>query len=206
MFAAALSAVLVSSAAPVSTISATEAARAAPSQFATGQYGLTFSVPKGATYCALPKDWAGSDHGTTVFLDKPEQCGGVGFPSSSRGFEPRKLARIELFYSYWMGEDEPRDGPCHKVATIIFLGARRPVCEGRQRGVVLRSVKARYLADIEAEAVLRLVTRPERLRADMRTFERTAASFRTCKTVWHGPNGRFTVGQGALCPRSSRWF
>ena len=180
--------------------------RLAPAQYATENSGLRFRVPKGSTDCPLPKDWVGSDHGTTVFLEGPRRCGGAGYPSSSRAFEPEDVARLDLFYAYWMAEDEPHDDPCQKVGSMIFLGARRAICEERKEGFIIRSVKARYFADEEAQAILSLITRTERLQKDMETFKTTAASFRTCKSIWHGPKGRFTIGRGALCPRRSRWF
>jgi hypothetical protein len=105
-----------------------------------------------------------------------------------------------------MGEDEPPNGPCHRVGSVTFLGASRAVCEERKKGFVIRSVKARYFADTEAEAVLTLVTRPERLQNDMDAFKVTATSFRTCKSIWHGNKGQFTIGHGPLCSRLSRWF
>src|SRR5687767_6170802 len=100
----------------------------APRQYMTGMYGLTFAVPDGATYCPLPEDWIGSDHGTTIFLERPGACGGSGYPSSSRDFASDP-ARISLFYAYWMGEDEPPPPPCKGVGSISFLGEARPICE-----------------------------------------------------------------------------
>jgi len=104
-----------------------------------------------------------------------------------------------------MGEDEPPEGSCHRVGSIAFLGAKRAVCEERKAGFVIRSVKTRYLADIEAEAVLTLISRPERLQNDMDTFQATAATFRTCRSIWHDGKRTFTIGQGQRCPRG-RWF
>jgi hypothetical protein len=178
----------------------------APSQYATEQYGLTFKVPKSATYCPLPKNWVGSDHGTTIFLQKPSRCGGVGYPSSGREFYPDKLARLELFYAYWMGEDEPPEKPCRKVATLRFFGAKRSVCEEREHGLVIRTVKARYPTETEAIAYLTLVTSPARLKRDMATFESAASTFRTCSAIWSGPKRKFTTGRGPLCPKAARWF
>jgi hypothetical protein len=180
--------------------------RLAPARYASDKYGLTFRVPARATYCPLPSEWTGSDHGTSVFLEAPRRCDGAGYPSSSRGFEPESVARIELYYAYWMGEDELPEGPCRRVGSILFLSVRHQVCEQRKSGFVVRRVKARYSADIEAKAVLTLVTRPERLKGDMKTFTTAAASLRTCKSIWHGSKGRFTIGHGPLCPRSARWF
>ena len=186
--------------------------RLAPRQYTTFEHGLTFQVPKSATYCPLPTDWVGSDHGTTVFLERPRRCGGAGYPSSARSFEPEYLARIDLFYGYSTREDEAMDEdkssarPCRRVGMVLFLGARREVCEERKGGFVIRSVKAYYPADGESEAVLTLITRPERVRRDMPTFEAAAASFRTCKSIWKGPKRPFTIGYGVRCPRGSKWF
>lgn len=183
------------------------APRPAPGQYMTGAYGLTFAVPAGASYCPLPGDWIGSDHGTTIFLELPRSCGGAGYPSSSRGYEPAGAARLELYYSYWMGEDEPPPRACRRVGTIGFLGAARPVCEEREGGLVRRSVTARYMADIEAEAVLSLVTRPGRLAADMAAFAAAASSMRTCTAAFRNEDGSsFTIGTGALCPEAASWF
>jgi hypothetical protein len=181
----------------------------APAQFTTDQYGLTFHVPNRATYCPLPKDWVGSDHGTVVFLERPTRCGGAGYPSSGRGFDPGDASRFELFYAYWMGEDEPPDPPCHRVGRTLFMGKNRPICESREGGVITRTISARYFTDIEAKAYFSLVTRPQRLSTDMAAFRSAAASFRTCTAIWHDPQHKtkdFTTGHGPLCPRDGRWF
>ncbi|WP_395622262.1 hypothetical protein [Sphingomonas daechungensis] len=89
---------------------------------------------------------------------------------------------------------------------ITFLGAKRRVCEERRSGYIIRTIKALYVADLDAQAYLTLITRPERLRQDMATFQSTAATFRTCKTIWSEPKGRFSIGQGAACPKEARWF
>lgn len=184
----------------------TVAPLAAPAEFSSSQYGLTFHTPVASTYCPLPTEWVGSDHGTTVFLESPTHCGGAGYPSTSRAFEPDDVARIDLFYSYRSGDDELPAPPCQRVDTLIFLGAQADVCEERRGALVSRSVIARYSADVPAQAILTLTTREERLTADMATFRRTAATFRTCSSVLRGPKGRFTIGVGAPCPKASFWF
>lgn len=182
----------------------------APDQYSTSQYGLTFRVPKGATYCPLPKDWVGSDHGTMVFLERPTSCGnGAGYPSSGRDFHPHHAARLELFYAYWMGEDEPPDPPCHRVGRAIFLGKNRSICETRSNGTIVRTVSARYFTDIEAKAYFTLVSKPNRLERDMASFRATAASFRTCSAIWYDSDKKqksFKTGRGPLCPSRSSWF
>jgi hypothetical protein len=183
-----------------------EPPRRTPSQFATGQHGLTFRVPRGTTYCPLPRGWIGSDHGTVIFLERPRDCGGAGYPSSGRGFDPGNVARINVYYSYWMGEDEPPPAPCHQVATVRMLRRMRPVCQSREAGQIVWEVSARYRADLESEAVLRLVTRPERLSLDAPLFRALVASLRTCSEVWRNGRKSFVVGVGPRCPAAAKFF
>lgn len=172
----------------------------APGRYATYNYGLTFRVPAGTSYCPLPRDWVGSDHGTTIFLERPRNCaGGAGYPSISRG--PEEGARIWIYYAYWMGEDERPPPPCRRVGRLQFLGRDRPVCETGIAGFVRREVRARYTADIAAEASFTLVTRPSRLDRDMPAFAMLVRSARTCSAVWRTPGRRpFILGVGARCP------
>jgi len=183
-----------------------EPPRRAPARFATGQYGLTFRVPAGATYCPLPGGWSGSDHGTTIFLERPRDCGGAGYPSSGRDFAPANVARIQLYYGHWMGEDEPPSAPCHRVAAVRMLHRVRPVCQSREPGRIAWEVSARYKADIENEAVLRLETRPGRLSLDAPLFRALAASLRTCGAVWRNGLKSFVVGIGPRCPAAAKFF
>ena len=177
----------------------------APARYATGNYGLTFSVPRGATYCPLPRNWVGSDHGTTLFLERPRRCGGAGFPSSSRGFAPETVARIDIYYGFSFGDDAPRLA-CHRVGTIAFLGGTRPICETREGGGVVRSVTGLYdSVGAEAEAVVTLVSRPERLSRDMVAFRALARSLWACNGGWRRPDGSL-MGKGRPCPKGVRWF
>jgi len=178
--------------------------RPAPRLYATANYGLTFRSPPGATYCPLPRDWVGSDHGTVLFLENPGDCGGSGYPSSSRNFE-RNAARIELYYGYDLSVGDPlwpKQPPCRAAGRVRMLGAVRSLCRGSAAGLEVRA-RATYRADVPAEAILTLVTRPERLARDLATFRRMAASLRTCSSLWPAVNGHrpFVVGVGPRCPR-----
>lgn len=185
-----------------------DATRSAPSEFVTGHYGLTFKVPHGAVYCPLPRDWVGSDHGTTIFLQKPRDCGRAGYPSSDREFSPLNAARIQLYYGYvtWDDADLPPKLPCRRVGSIRFLGGNRDVCEHREQGQIIREVEARYMSDNQAEAVLTLVTSPKRRNADMEAFQATAASMRTCTQKHDDPKGEFTMSAGDSCPTTAVYF
>lgn len=183
--------------------------RPAPRVYATANYGLTFRSPPGATYCPLPRNWIGSDHGTVLFLENPGNCGGAGYPSSSRNFE-RNAARIELYYGFvtW---DNPAPLPRCAGAIVPFAGSRRPICLRRNGAAAEAELHAYYPLgppgrggeNAPSEAILRLVTRPDRLARDLVAFRRLAASVRTCSARWPAMSGRrpSVVGVGPRCPR-----
>ncbi len=184
----------------------TIAPKAAPPVFVTSIYGLTFKTPLGSFYCPLPDDWVGSDHGTVVFLESPGGCGGAGYPSSSRGFE-RNVPRIEIFYAYWMGEDEPSPPPCSKAGRTQLFSTPRPLCRDDQDGWVTITVSARYLADIPAKVNVTLVTEPSRLDQDIRKLIRLTSSMQPCSSVWTSDKGKKSVvGSGPRCPKDGEYF
>ena len=178
--------------------------RPAPPVYATANYGLTFRSPPGTTYCPLPRNWIGSDHGTMLFLESPGDCGGGGYASSDRGFQ-HDAARIELFYVYAAEDDSPPLPRC-PGRQIRFVGSLRPICIHREGDGVRATVEARY--DIgrhssPGRVVLSLVSRPERLRAHLAAFRRLAANLHTCTALWPAANGSpsHTVGVGPRCPQ-----
>jgi hypothetical protein len=180
--------------------------RPAPPVYATAIYGLTFRTPPGLTYCPLPRDWVGSDHRTVLFLESPGNCGGAGYPSSSRSFQ-RNAARIELFYEYVVWDNPKRPARC-AGARVRFIGQLRAICFHRDGAMVRASLETWYVSDrhmehdgIPSQASLTLVTRPERLRRDLVVFRRLAASLRTCSSLWPGVDGHpaHVSGVGARC-------
>ena len=102
-----------------------------PPIFVAGDYALTFHTPPDTTTCALPADFVGSNHGTVIFLQPPKDCGGVGYPSSSRSFS-ENVPRIEVFYAYWLGDPGTGPKPCHRViGRIQFIAKARKLCPDR---------------------------------------------------------------------------
>jgi len=179
--------------------------RPAPPIYATGNYNLTFHPPRGSTYCPLPRGWVGSDHGTTLFLERPRDCGDAGYSSTSRGFTPDDVARIELFYAYANGDD-PQAPHCRRAGFMTLLGHRRPLCRTERGGMISLSVATPYTASTSADVILTLRTRPSRLRGDLAAFGRLAATFRTCTATWSDDRGhRRRYGSGPACARSG-WF
>ncbi|PXA78692.1 hypothetical protein DMC25_22330 [Caulobacter sp. D4A] len=179
--------------------------RPAPPVFVTANHGLTFRSPPGATYCPLPEDFHGSDHGTDLLLNGG-LCTGPGFPSVGRFVDTKGVAAIMVYYGYDpdAGEDEPRRRPpCRKVATVRLLGADRPVCRERYEGRIYYSVEAKYRADAAREVSLSLLTTPERLKADLETLRAFAATVQTCAAPWEGME---PVGVGPPCPKDGVFF
>jgi hypothetical protein len=178
-----------------------------PPIFVAGDYALTFRAPPNTTTCPLPADWAGSNHGTVVFLRPPKECGGVGYPSSSRSFS-EDVPRIEVFYAYRIGDPGGGPEPCRKVVgTIKFVAQARQLCQTR-RGQDLRiSVSARYTADAPAWVELTLVTTPEHLGVDLKTFRQLAGSVTPCKVLFSGSDGKSgSFGVGSACPAEGKFF
>jgi len=180
----------------------------APKVFVSGQYALTLRSPVKATICPLPKGWTGSDHGTILFLSPPQKCGGAGFPSSFRGWMGGAPSRrIEIYYQYWMGDDQPSSPPCHRYARVNFMGRPRSLCQVAAKGRIELSVSARYMADIEAWTDIRLITTPAKLSADLPRFKSLLESVRSCRSTWsddHGKSGAY--GRGAPCPAKGEFF
>lgn len=177
----------------------------APTAYVSSEYGLTFQPPAGSTYCALPHDAVGPDHGTVIFLSPPSACGGVGWPSSSRGFSPSDTPRIEVYYQYWM--DVPLDDPvCHRLGHMRFLGAWRALCRSQSRGSRIVSVDGRYDVNPgdggQGEAIFTLVTSKARFVDDLLAFKVMVRSARPCRSMFvDGPKAiQSTSGTGAACP------
>jgi hypothetical protein len=187
----------------------------APPVFATPERGLTFATPAGSTYCPLPDDFVGSDHGTLIFLAPPERCSNdAGYPSVARGFLPAATPRIEVFYAYRLDDSEV--GPakkCRSAGTIQLFGAAQPLCLDHGGRTPSYSVQGIYQADSGMMLILTLVTSRARAAQDLKALEALAASARACSSIWHsedvngkrdGPDGH--LGTGPLCPEDSQYF
>lgn len=186
--------------------------RPAPAHFVSYAHGLTFRSPAGSTYCPFPAGWVGSDHGTVVFLTPPHRCGGAGYPSSSRSWDS-PATHIDVYYAYWMGEDEPAPSPCRRVGSIRMFGKSRPLCRREDRNQIVIDATARFRGDLDSQMTLTLVTTPKRFAADLATFRAMATSIRGCRAVsravddnGHKVGKPEALGVGAPCPRGGIFF
>jgi hypothetical protein len=183
--------------------------KAAVGAFASANYAITFPAPARTTYCPIPDTWTGSDHGTVIFLEPPRFCQGVGYPSSSRGFEPN-VPRFEVYYGLDLEEDEDRPAAipkCKRVGALTLLGAARPLCRSPDRNRIVLSSRATYSSYAPTEVVLTLVTTSRRLGEDLSRFRAFAATVRTCKQVVRDEKGKASSswGVGPECPKGD-WY
>jgi hypothetical protein len=178
----------------------------APKQYATHNYRITFSTPAGSSYCPLPKDWVGSDHGTTVFLDHPKTCGGAGYPSTGRGFFPASTPRIEVYYGYWVGTGEAKPPHCNVNGWVSLMGQRRAICLGRRDDMITEEIRARYGTDADSQVIVTLVTTLARRNRDLHALRVLTASMYSCATRFKDAAGKaYVVGTGRPCPAGG-WF
>jgi hypothetical protein len=176
----------------------------APPKYASPNYTLAFDVPRGMTYCPLSKDWVGSDHGTVIFFTPPARCGGAGYPSSSRGFEPEQTPRIEVFYGYDAGNELE---PCRLAGHARLFGREEALCSKEQHGLTVLTVHGDYKADVAAEVYLTLVAPAKDEPRYIKTFLALVASVHTCKAVWTDdgkPKKTSSIGHGPPC--DAQWF
>jgi hypothetical protein len=178
----------------------------APPVFISGK-AVTFRSPPKTFICPLPKDWIGSDHGTTLFLQRPRSCARQGYPSSERNYRGSLgLHRIEMFYWYWMGEDEPPH-KCHQIGTLAWMGKERPLCLTRVRGALEFWSQARFFADTDSAISIRLVTSSPSIAADLKTFRSWSTTVRACRIHAKNANGKpFTYGPTPDCPSNGVFF
>lgn len=192
---------------PMCTSVWASAPKPAPTAYATPNYALTFTVPHGLSYCPMPADWIGSDHGTTLFLAPPVDCGGAGYASSGRSFMPARTPRIEVYYGWWSNDDNgpfPRH-PCRRpLGHVRTFGRVYPLCPVGRGGLVGVELHVHYRISSpgDAEAIFTLLTTPKALPHDLRRFEQLVGSARGC-TPKDAEKG---FGSGASCSRSASWF
>ena len=178
----------------------------APAVFVSANKFLTFHSPAGGLICPLPKDWVGSDHGTTIFLASPGDCGGTGFPSSSRAFSI-DAPRIDVYYQYW-SSDPPTPPPrCRRpVGRMTLFGKNRPLCRRTDGRMIELYTSAGYMADLRAWVELSVLTTPKRLKADLNVLRQVTASVEPCRQTWTIDGQSTVFGTGKECPKDGRFF
>ncbi len=189
------------------------APRRAVGDFTSSNYAITFKAPDYTYYCPLPDGWEGSDHGTILFLASPSACYGAGYPSSSRGFEPGDVPRIEVYYGYDLdtSEDVPQPPPCRAAGVALLLDRAAPLCRKTEDRLTIITAKGRYMADQPAELSVTLVARSAEVSRFLPTLKAVLGSMRPCRARWEASDehGKIVksghIGRGPACP-SGQWY
>jgi len=178
--------------------------------FTSVNYPMTFKAPPNAFYCPLSDDWVGSDHGTDVFLAPPKACYGAGYPSSSRGFEPGDVPRINVFYGWDQREDDWKPPPCHATESATLFGKPVKLCREMSDGMATISATGYFVSGGAMEAIITLVVRPGDENRYMPVFKTLLATVHSCTTMWNedGPGEKkkpAAWGNGPRCP-PGQWY
>jgi len=170
---------------------------AAPPLYVTHNQGLAIRVPRGLTYCPLPADWVGSDHGVTLYLAPPARCGGAGYPSSDRDATPDTPA-IDVYYEI-NTDDYVDHRKCRERVPFQLFGRPARACKRKRDAWIEVEARADYRVGQEPhDLVLTLHTSPERYSADLAAFRSFAKGVRACLPEW-------ADGRQQPCP-SAQWF
>jgi hypothetical protein len=169
----------------------------APPLYVTHNQGLAIAVPKGLTYCPLPADWVGSDHGVELYLTPPTSCGGAGYASSGRDATPDTPV-IEIYYEYNTDDYVDRHRCRARVAFRLF-GRPAKACVTHDGGWIEVEARSNYSIGPEPhDLVLTLRTTEARYASDLARFHAFARGVHVCRPDWGG-------GHQPSCPKT-QWF
>ena len=170
--------------------------------YVSENYGVAFEPPPGLTYCPLPANWVGSDHGTDLFLTPPSDCGGAGFPSSGRAYDP-DVPRIFLYYGWALDEGEGvRKCDGRPLNGLRLFGHLAKGCRTDKGEIVSIEIRAMHQAlGNPVEVSLTLGTTHARLQHDFAIFKQLAAATKACKPDW-----ATSSSPAPSCPKGAGWY
>jgi hypothetical protein len=187
-----------------------------PRLFLTQNYGIVARLPTGLTYCPLPADWVGSDHGSIMYLVPPSACPEIG--------EMAKAPSIVIYYVFNAADRPNADRPpftATELAEDLCRSPNLPIPSGlvllRRAGIGCRHddagwVEIELLALFNPERpradeapgsilIVSLRTTRSRLAQDLPVFAALAATVRACTPWWSRP----VPGERA-CPPGNSWW
>jgi hypothetical protein len=169
----------------------------APALYVTHNQGLRIVIPGGLTYCPLPPDWVGSDHGVELYLTPPSGCGGAGYQSSDRD-AGSQTPSIAIYYEFNTDDYVDRRRCAAPVALRLF-GRPARACRRREAGWITVEASANYSIGQEPhDLVLTLRTTGTRYTHDLARFRSFAKGVAVCRPEWGD-------GHQPACPKS-QWF
>ena len=144
----------------------------APALDVTHNQGLRIVIPSGLTYCPLPPDWVGSDHGVELYLTPPSGCGDAGYQSSNRD-AGSQTPSIAIYYEF-NTDDYVHRRPCAAPVALRLFGRPARACRRRQAGWITVEAHANYAIGQEPhDLVLTLRTTAARYVHDVARFRIT---------------------------------
>jgi len=203
--------------------------RRAPSLFATVNYGIVAKIPAGVTYCPMSDSWAGSDHGTEVYLTPPPGCHPSDAYASSSRWALGSVPRIAIYYEKNVAEINLGNysGPPRTATELMKRDCEQPDHAPVPRGLMLLGrpavgccyqqgdqveIRVMQLYDIydsdrvrpgqppDCSLDVTLWTNRRRLNQDLKVFEALTSQISVCT-----PLGEKAAKGRKACPRNHWW-
>jgi hypothetical protein len=189
----------------------------APAVYVSTQFGLAVQVPKGLSYCPLPKNWTGIEDGTVLFITAPADC--IDKPasfSSTRlisGFAPSIAVRYRKNAGRADNFDDipPAESSLQLASQVCakpevssqfkLFGQPAVSCRSELSGGQVRLVLLSLYASGRHLLLLDLRTTKERLAADSKVLESVAEAVAVCNAA---PKNNASE-KAAACPNGKAW-
>jgi hypothetical protein len=198
----------------------------APRIYVSHKFGLMMKVPAGLSFCALPKEWSGSEEGTVLFLKPPSGCIAVETNRSTTrpvsGFTPS----ITVYYRGNASKYDPFDGEIQPTHTSEEFAAQfcpdfvvspdlrlfdqpaltcRYVMNSDRVRIVLMALYGSTNDDSTSHdsanniLMLSLLTTKDRLASDKQVLGKISSALTACKVPSGKEKGKTT------CPHAKVW-
>ncbi len=170
----------------------------APRIYSSHKFGLMMKVPSGLSFCALPKEWAGSEEGTVLFLKPPSGCLVTGADSSTTRLISGFVPSITVSYRSNIGRYDHFDGEIPPSRTSQELARQfcpdfstspdlklfdQPAltCRLALNGDKVRIVLMSVYDSANSTLLVSLLTTKERVASDRRILAKVASAITACK-------------------------
>jgi hypothetical protein len=195
----------------------------APRIYVSDKFGLMMKLPSGLSFCALPKEWTGSEDGTVLFLKPPSGCITTEADSSTArpisGFVPS----ITVSYRSNIGRYDHFDGEIPPSRTseelahqfcpdfsvspdMRLLGQPALTCRLALNGNKVRIVLMSVYNSAKSTLLVSLVTTKDRLKSDRKVLGKVASAITACKVSSDDKErDDKEKSKGPVCPKATVW-
>ena len=189
----------------------------APRSYVSHKFGLIVKVPPGLSFCALPKEWAGSEEGTVLFLERPAGCLATDADSSTKRPTSGFVPSITISYRENTGRYDEFDGeipPSHtsedlakqfcpdfsRAPDVQLFDQPALTCQLALNGNKVRIVLMSVYNSANSTLLVSLLTTREHVESDRKVLAEVASSISTCRVGSAKETGKMPV-----CPRAAVW-